>query len=548
MLKAGNSYDEVYRDFRWDVPEYFNIGVDICDKHAETDALALIFEDDAGAVSTYSFRDLKRLSNQCANTLAALGVGAGDRVGVLLAQSPGLGVAHIAAYKMGAIALPLFTLFGPEGLSYRLGNSETKAVITDTDNLEKLAQIRDQLPALEHVLVIDIPPGQPAPAGTASFWALLEEAADAFTPVKTKADDPVLIMYTSGTTGPPKGALQAHRTLLGHLPGVEFPGNFFPQPGDRFWTPADWAWAGGLLDVLLPSWHHGVPVVGHRFKKFDPERAFDLMARHEVRNTFLPPTALKIMRQVPDGRARFGFNLRSVSAAGEPVGAELVEWAKEGLGLTINEFYGQTEINLVLGNCADLHEVRSGSMGLPVPGHVVEIVDDEGNPVPAGETGNIAVKRPDPVMFLGYWQNPEATEKKFVGDWGMMGDLGRKDEDGYFWFLGRDDDVITSGAYRIGPGEIEDCLIKHPAIAMAAVIGVPDPMRTEVIKAFIVPKEGVAGDAALMADVQAFVRTRLAAHEYPRLIEFMDELPMTATGKIRRKDLRERETEKEREM
>ncbi|MDJ0947301.1 MAG: acyl-CoA synthetase [Alphaproteobacteria bacterium] len=545
MLEPGGSYDEVYRNFRWEIPEHYNIGVDICDKHADGDGVALIYEDEDGGITRYSFRDLKRLSNQCANALAALGVGRGDRVGILLPQSPELGISHIAAYKMGAIALPLFTLFGPEGLAYRLGNSETKAVVTDTGNLEKLEQIRDALPALKHVLVVDVPPGRPAPEGTESYWALLDKASDRFAPVQTKADDPVLIMYTSGTTGPPKGALQAHRTLLGHLPGVEFPGNFFPQPGDLFWTPADWAWAGGLLDVLLPSWHHGVPVVGHRFKKFDPERAFDLMARHGVRNTFLPPTALKLMRQVPNARERYDFRLRSVSCAGEPVGAELVDWAKDGLGLTINEFYGQTEINLVLANCADLHEVRSGSMGLPVPGHVVEIVDDEGNPLPAGETGNVAVRRPDPVMFLGYWQNPDATEKKFVGDWGLMGDLGRKDEDGYFWFLGRDDDVITSGAYRIGPGEIEDCLIKHPAVALAAVIGVPDPVRTEAVKAFIVPKQGITPDSSLMTEIQDFVKTRLAAHEYPRLIEFVDELPMTATGKIRRKDLRERELAKQ---
>lgn len=544
MLTPGKNYAEVYRDFRWRIPEYYNMGVDICDKHVHEGRggdTALIYEDAAGAITEYSFGDLKKLSNQCANVLAGLGVARGDRVAILLPQSPELGITHIAAYKMGAVALPLFTLFGPEGLSYRLANSAARAVITDSANLEKISQIRDQLPDLAHILVVDVAPGKPAPAHAASFWALLDAASDQYRPVETKADDPALIMYTSGTTGPPKGALQAHRTLLGHLPGVEFPGNFFPQPGDRFWTPADWAWAGGLLDVLLPAWHHGVTVVGHRFKKFDPEKAFDLMARHRVRNTFLPPTALKIMRQVPDARARFNFRLRSVAIAGEPVGAELVEWAKEGLGLTINEFFGQTEINLVLGNCADIMEVKSGSMGVPIPGHVVDIVDDDGTVLPVGETGNVAVRRPDPVMFLGYWQNPEATEKKFVGDWGLTGDQGRRDEDGYFWFLGRDDDVITSGAYRIGPGEIEDCLIKHPAVALAAVIGVPDPVRTEVIKAFIVPRDGKVADAALMGDIQEFVKTRLAAHEYPRLIEFLDELPMTATGKIRRKDLRERE-------
>jgi acetyl-CoA synthetase len=369
-----------------------------------------------------------------------------------------------------------------------------------------------------------------------SFPATLDRASDTFAPVETSADDPALIVYTSGTTGNPKGALHAHRVLLGHLPGVELPQDFFPQPGDRFWTPADWAWVGGLLDVLLPAWHHGVSVVAHRARKFDAMEAVDLMVRHQVRNTFLPPTALKLMRMANVKPPPFG--LRSIGSGGETLGSELLDWATQTFGVTPNEFYGQTECNLVAANNAALFPIRPGSLGRAVPGHAVAILDDSGQTLAAGETGMIAVRRPDPVMFLGYWNNPDATKSKFAGDFLLTGDLARQDEDGYFWFAGRSDDLITSAGYRIGPGEIEDCLIRHPAVSMAAVAGIPDPVRTEAVKAWIVLREGIAGSPALAADIQAFVRTRLAAHEYPRHVAFVDSLPMTATGKIIRKQLR----------
>jgi acetyl-CoA synthetase len=294
------------------------------------------------------------------------------------------------------------------------------------------------------------------------------------------------------------------------------------------------------MDVLMPSWHHGIPVVAYRGRKFDPEFAFHFMAKHHIRNVFLPPTALKLMRQARPETPFDDLALRSVGSGGETLGQELLEWGRRVLGVDINEFYGQTEANLVVGNCADLMPIRPGSMGRPIPGHRVEIVDDAGQLLPVGATGNIAIQRPDPVMFLEYWRKPEATAAKFVGDWCLTGDMGKKDADGYLWFVGRQDDLIISAGYRIGPGEIEDCLIRHPAIAMAAVVGVPDPIRTEIVKAFIVLKPGEVRNSALEADIKAFVRTRLAAHEYPREIEFIKTLPMTATGKIIRRELRQR--------
>lgn len=296
--------------------------------------------------------------------------------------------------------------------------------------------------------------------------------------------------------------------------------------------------------MLFPSWHHGIPVLAYRARKFDPEFAFHLMAVHGIRNAFLPPTALKLMRQVKNPQSRHNFRIRSIGSGGETLGRELLDWGKETLGVTINEFYGQTEVNLVVGNCAQIMDVRPGSMGKAIPGHVVEIIDDSGNVLPPGTAGNVAIKRPDPVMFLEYWKNPEATDKKFIGDWSLTGDMGRKDEDGYLWFVGREDDLITSAGYRIGPGEIEDCLIKHPAISMAAVVGRPDEVRTEIVKAFIVLQTDVDADDSLKNDIKDFVRKRLAAHEYPREIEFVDALPMTATGKIIRKELRESDRKK----
>ena len=542
MLKKGNTYDEVYNSFQWQVPEYYNIGVDICDKWAdERYRLALIYEDEDGKCDKFTFWDIQMLSNRFANVLAAHGIEREDRIGILLPQCPETAIAHVAAYKIGAIAVPLFTLFGPDALEYRLSNSEAKALITDGANIEKIIEIKDKLPHLK-LLVLTKGAGE---EGTIDFWESLEKASSSFNPVQTKADDPALIIYTSGTTGPPKGALHAHRTVLGHVPGVEFFHNFFPRKDDLYWTPADWAWIGGLIDVLFPSWHHGVPVVAYRAKKFDPEQAFYFIAKYGIRNAFMPPTALKIMRQVKEPYKRHDYSMRTIGCGGETLGEELLEWGKEVMGLVINEFYGQTEANLVVGNCAEIMETRPGSMGRAIPGHIVGIIDESGNEMPPGETGEVAVKRPDPVMFLEYWKNPKATEEKFIGDWSLTGDLAKKDEDGYFWFVGRKDDVITSAGYRMGPAEIEDCLIKHPAVAISAVIGKPDEIRGAIVKAFIVTRPDVVPDEKLENEIKQFVKSRLAAHEYPREIEFVEELPMTATGKIMRKDLRKKELEKE---
>ena len=537
VLTGWDSYDTLRAAFRWKVPERFNIAVDTCERWArEPGRTALIHLRADGIIDRWTFADVWRHASRLSNVFRAHGLRNGDRVAILLPQAPETAVAHVAAYASGLIALPLSGLFGPDALEYRLADAGARTLITDAAGLAKISSFRDRLPGLQLVLSID-GPGD----GAEDFAALNAKASERFTSVDTSADDPALITYTSGTTGPPKGALHAHRSLLGHLPGVEFPHDFFPQPGDRFWTPADWAWIGGLMDVLLPAWHHGIAVVAYRAAKFDPEQAFALIAELGVRNMFLPPTALKLMRQVRRPRDRHAYSVRSVGSGGEPLGTELLAWGEETFGLTINEFYGQTECNLVLGNCASVMPVRPGSMGRPMPGHDVAVVDDGGTEVEPGTLGEVAVRGPDPVMFLGYWGRPSDTADKFHGEWLLTGDLARRDDEGYFWFAGRKDDVITSAGYRIGPGEIEDCLLKHPAVAMAAVIGVPDPVRTERIKAFVVPAPDAEAGDTLADSIRAFVRERLAAHEYPRDVEFVTELPLTTTGKVMRGILRDRE-------
>jgi acetyl-CoA synthetase len=537
MLPRLESYEAVRREFSWRIPELYNIGVDLCDKWAvDPSRLALIHERRDGSAARFTFADMKRLSNQAANLFAARNVQAGDRIGILLPQEPETAVSHLATYKMGAIAVPLFTLFGVDALRYRLGDAGVKALVTDIRGANKIAQIRDALPALETVFCID-----GSPAGTEDFHAALASMSENFTPVDTRADDPALIIYTSGTTGQPKGALHAHRTMLGHMPGVEMSHNLLGQEGDVIWTPADWAWIGGLVDVLFAAWQLGVPVIARRFEKFDPEAAFDLMARYGVRNAFIPPTGLKMMRNVQDPKRRWNLKLRSLASGGESLGAELLQWARDTFGVTINEFYGQTECNMTLSSCDALFPVKPGAIGKAAPGHEVAIVDDNGNTVRNGEIGNIAVRAPDPVTFLGYWNRPEATSEKYIGDWLVTGDTGTLDDEGYFTFVGRNDDVITSAGYRIGPGPIEDCLIGHPAVRLAAVIGAPDPERTEIVKAYVVLNEGYSAGERLTRELQDHVRTRLAAHEYPRQVRYVDALPLTTTGKIIRGELRRRE-------
>jgi acetyl-CoA synthetase len=538
-MAQAPGYEALHAGFRWDVPQRYNIAWDCCGRHAQQRArFALYFEDETGARAAFSFWDIQERANRLSNALAALGVARGDRVAILLPQRPETAISYMAIFQMGAIAVPLSHLFGPDALEYRLRDAGVRVAIVDQDTLGHLAPVRARLPALRHV----IGAAQARGPAVAAWDQLLDRAASRFDVVDTHADDAALIIYTSGTTGPPKGALIPHRALLGNLPGFVCSHDFFPQPGDMFWSPADWAWTGGLFDALLPTWHFGMPILAYR-GRFEPERACRLMADYGVRNAFIFPTGLKlIMKEVGRLRGRFEIGLRSLMSGGEAVGDALTDWARAQFGVAINEIFGQTEMNYVIGGCAALYAPRAGSMGRAYPGHRIALLDDGGTLVGDGEIGEIAVWREgDPVVFLEYWNNPQATQAKFTGSWGRTGDLATRDADGFFWYKGRTDDVIKSAGYRIGPAEIEDCLLKHPAVANAAVVGVPDPARGALIKAFIVLQAGAAAGPDTEKSIQAHVRERLAPYQYPREIEFVGELPLTTTGKLQRRLLRERQ-------
>ncbi len=535
MLKKTTSYDTCYSMFKWNIPEYFNIATAICDRHADShpDQRAIIYEAADGEVKELTFSQLQDNANRLANVLVSLNLQLHECIAIHLPQSLECAISHIGVYKTGAIALPLFSLFGPDALAHRMTDSTARILITCSENMPDLMEIRDKLKSLEHVIVIDS-----SENGLIDWSEALSSASDQFKTQNTKSEDPALLIYTSGTTGKPKGVLHAHRVLLGHIPGVEFPHEFFPHKDNLFWTPADWAWAGGLLDVLLPSLFLRIPVLAKRFTKFESVSVMELMARHQVRNTFMPATALRMLKQVKDPK-RFGVKLRSIASGGEALGESIINWGRDTFGVTINEFYGQTEVNLVVANNAKIMAIKPGSMGLPVPGHRVAVIDTNGNELPPGKEGLIAVRQPDPVIFLKYWNDDEATSNKFINNWCVLGDLAHCDEEGYFWFKARDDDVINSSSYRIGPTEVEECLVLHPAIFLAGVIGSPDLVRGEIVKAYVVLSKGFTVSETLIKEIQTFVRSRLSAHEYPRQVRVISEMPLTVSGKIRRGALRE---------
>ena len=506
LVLSPAAYHELRARFSWSFPERLNMAEQVL-AHPETQVA--IIEHRRGTVS---YGDLRARAGRLAAGLLARGVKPGDRVGVLRSQDAWCAAAHIAIWQIGAISLPLFKLFGADALRVRLDDSGAALVIADGESAV-------QVPAPVSTLVpeaVALPPP-------------LEAIAD------TGPDTPALLIYTSGTTGKPKGALHGHRVLSGHLPGVAMSHDGLGAPGDCLWTPADWAWIGGLFDVAMPGLALGVPVVGARLAKFDPAGAVEVITAHRVRNVFFPPTALRMLKAA--GTEVGG--LRSVASGGEPLGAEMLDWGRDALGVTINEFYGQTECNMVASSASTRFPPRPGCIGKPVPGFEIAVIDVDGAEVAGEGEGEIAIRKGAGSMMLAYWNNPEATAEKFRGPWMLTGDRGSW-EQGYLRFIGRDDDVITSGGYRIGPAEIEDCLVTHPAVATAGVVGKPDPMRTEIVKAYVVLKPGAV---ATEAELKEWVRSRVAAHAYPREIAFVEALPMTVTGKIIRKALKARAAE-----
>ena len=562
-------YAALHQGFRWQVDEHFNIAEVCCSRWARqknaTKKVAICVHIQGAAAAFYTYFELQKAADALSHVLTAMGVQRGDRVAIVMPQRFETAVAYMAVFQMGAVAMPLSMLFGPEALEYRLQDSEAVVAICDESSITSVKAIRAGCPALRTVLAVGAAQGQ----GDLDYESTLANQKSGFTAIKTKADDAAILIYTSGTTGPPKGALLAHRALIGNLPGFVCSQNWFGFDGLSntateavFWSPADWAWTGGLMDALLPTLYFGRPIVAFN-GRFSPELAFTLMASHAVTHTFLFPTALKAMlKAYPEPRQHFKLKLQGLMSAGEAVGATVFDYCRDQLGVVVNEMFGQTEINYVVGNCSALWPARAGSMGKGYPGHRVAVIDDAGSECAVGVPGDVAVNRydvhgdADPIFFLGYWKKDAATLAKFSGHWCRTGDLARRDADGYLWYEGRADDVFKAAGYRIGPGEIENCLLKHAAVANVAVVPKPDKERGAVVKAYVVLApdviaarachvgSGAQFDAEIVATLQTHVKTMLAPYEYPKEIEFIDALPMTTTGKVQRRVLRLQEEER----
>ena len=578
--QARDNHAALHAGFGWQVPASFNIAQVCCTRWAQApDAATRVAVRAHGLPAgqdTLTYAQLQQRANRLSHLLAALGVRRGDRVALVLPQRPETAVAYIAILQMGAVAMPLSILFGPEALQYRLQDSQAKVAICDEGAVASLLAVRPHCPALRTLVGL----GAAALRADLDFEVGLAAQSPAYKAVRTRAHDPAVLIYTSGTTGAPKGALIPHRALIGNLPGFVCSQNWFgfdpegvPGHGESdavFWSPADWAWTGGLMDALLPTLYFGRPIIACS-ARFSPELAYTLMQQHGVTHTFLFPTALKaMMKAYPQPRAHFRLRLAAIMSAGEAVGDAVYAHCRDELGVIVNEMFGQTEINYIVGNCAMNHRpsrvgwpARPGSMGRPYPGHRVSVIDDDGRECQTGVPGDVALHRldvhgaPNPIFFLGYWKRDDATAAKFTGDWCRTGDLAVRDADGYLWYQGRADDVFKAAGYRIGPGEIENCLVKHPAVANAAVVPKPDADRGALVKAYVVlaPQAAAeraavsdtrAWDEALIAQLQSHVRGQLAPYEYPKEIEFIDQLPMTTTGKVQRRVLRLQEEERAR--
>jgi acetyl-CoA synthetase len=532
-----SSYEEICQAFRIRVPERFNMAAFSVGKHARgprAGDCALVCDPATGRPGYYSFGELDDLANRFACALRGLGLRKGDVVVSYAAQGLDAAVTHLAAYKLGAIVAPLSLLYGPDTVRHALSDAAPPVIVTQRLPWDRVSAAVGQLSSLKHIIVAG-----GARKGEIAFEDAIAAPTAGFVPEQTAASDPALLLYTSGSTGLPKGILHAHRFILGYLASVSlFYQLEMDQPGMVLWTPSDWSWIAGIVNVMLTGWHFGQTVVAGQ-GRFDPAWAFDFLARHGVTHTFLTPTALKRMAEIPEPRRRWPtLALRAIGTGGEPLPSAVLDWSRDVLRVPINEFYGLTEVNHLVGNSQAVFPVKPGSMGRAYPGHAIAVIDEHGTPVPDGTPGEIAARDDDPTLFLGYWKQPERTAAMRSGRWVRTGDFGVRDADGYFWYHGRNDDLIKSAGYRIGPAEVEDCLLKHPAVAEAAVVGLPDPDRGQTVAAFVRLAAGVAADDALARELQEHVKRNLAAYKYPRIVRFVTEYPLTSTGKISRSTLR----------
>ena len=517
---SSSSYEKVCAAHRWAVPARYNIASDVCDKHPR-DKLAMVWESFDGSYRELAWGELQDLSNQAAHVLRELGVERGDRVAVVLPPTPETAAIFFGVWKLAGILLSMSVLYGDDSIRHRLSDSGAKLVVTDADNASRFADSEARM------LVLD--------ADT------LAGASTERVPGDTSAEDPAQLYYTSGTTGLAKGIVHAHRYILGH---EEFVYSHEVADGERFHGMGEWAWAAGIAPLLGP-WRLGaVQCVYRREAGFDPRKQLDFLSRHDVTNVFTTPTAMRAMMAIEDAGTRYSQKFRRVCSAGEPLNPEAIRWFREQYGVTVLDYYGLTESYPLVGNYPFM-EVREGSMGKPMPGWDVRILDEDERPVARGERGEICLRaRTNPHYPLGYWNRPEDTDEVFGGEWFHTKDAAREDQDGYIWYEGRADDVIIAAGYRVGPFEVESVCLEHSAVREAAAVASPDELRGNVVKAFIVLAADIEPSEELADEIKAFVRERLSAYAYPRRIEFVDDLPKTLTGKIRRIELRQLELER----
>lgn len=537
-LTIFSSYPDLEDSFEWNIPDEYNIASEILrGREMDRRTIAIIHHRDDGRVESWSYANLAVLTRRVADYLRSKGVGRGDRIGISTPQSPETAAIHLAVYSIGAIAVPMSLIYGADTYEHIISNSGACLVFAAESPAQQIRRLREDLSELTTLVVFSGEAGE----GEDLFDDVLPSGrSSAVSYEPTSPLDPAMILYTSGTTGKPKGALHGHRILEAYLLTFALYFDIEFDESTVYWTPSDWAWVGGLLDILLPGLAMGHPVLANS-ERFSATKAFELIEQHGVTHVFLAPTALKMMAQIENPAEHADLDLRVIASGGEAVAAELHQWARVNLDAVINEFYGLTEVNHLAGSCARLFPSIPGSMGLPYPGRTVAVVDDDGNPTEPGAVGQIVVRPGDPTQMLRYWRNEEATAARYANGWMLTGDLAHRDDAGYITFQGRNDDIISSAGYRIGPAEIEELLIEHTAVADAAVIAKPDDVRGSIVKAVVQVASGVTGDDALVAELQQLVRDRLGAYKYPREIEFTDELPKTVTGKLNRRLLTQRE-------
>jgi len=532
-------YDKTYEEWKWDLPDLFNMGYDCTDKHVAAgngDRIALIYEDEEGNIERYSFAQMKELSDKFGNALRELGLKKGDRFLIRLPNIPAFQIAFLGGLKIGAVPIPSSCMFKPHEVEYRLADAKAKMAISVPKYVSAIDEVKAKCPKLEHIITVG-----GAGDGHLDFDELLDKTSSDLELEPTRYDDMAFFCYTSGTTGPPKGAVHLHRWTIGNDPSAMFWNHY--QEGDVLGHTGDLNWIFPLGNGFLYAWRHGMTTFIYN-GRFRPGKWFELIEKHKITNLASVPTCYRMFLQMDDFTSRYDLSsLRHCISAGEPLNPEVVTEWKKLLGIDILDGIGMTECMVYLSNQRDMM-IKPGSCGKPQPGHNCAVVDSEGNVLGPRQEGDLAIKDDDPGLLKEYWNKPGKTEEVFQNGWFLTGDTLYTDEDGYFWFAGRGDDLIMTAGYRVSPFDVESAVNSHPAVLESAAVASPDEIRGVIVKSFIILSPGFEPSDELANEIKAHTKAMIAAYEYPRVIEFVTELPKTQSGKTKRKVLREMEIEK----